>query len=452
MQNENEHGNENSPHQHEHPAAQVADTAVAARTAAAQDSGASGPAARGASSQATHPGPGASARGAATGGAGSSRAVATPDRIKRAPKVLLHDHLDGGLRPATIVELARENGYDGLPETDPAKLGVWFREAADSGSLPRYLETFAHTCAVMQTRDALVRVASECARDLAADGVVYAEIRYAPEQHLEDGLTLEEVVEAVNEGFRDGERRAAEAGFRIRVGALLTAMRHAARSLEIAELANRYRDLGVVGFDIAGAEAGFPPTRHLDAFEYLKRENNHFTIHAGEAFGLPSIWQALQWCGADRLGHGVRLIDDIEVAEDGTVTLGRLAAYVRDKRVPLELCPTSNLQTGAAASYREHPIGLLRRLHFRVTLNTDNRLMSGTDMSSEFGHLVDAFGYTLDDMEWITVNSMKSAFIPFDERLAMINDVIKPGFAELKAEWLFRPATGRPAVASPSAG
>ncbi|GAA2395700.1 adenosine deaminase [Streptomyces glaucosporus] len=369
--------------------------------------------------------------------------VPTADQIRRAPKVLLHDHLDGGLRPATVVELARETGYDGLPETDPEALGTWFREAADSGSLERYLETFSHTCAVMQTRDALVRVAAECAEDLAADGVVYAEVRYAPEQHLERGLSLEEVVEAVNEGFRLGERRAREQGRRIRVGALLTAMRHAARSLEIAELANRYRDAGVVGFDIAGAEAGHPPTRHLDAFEYLKRENNHFTIHAGEAFGLPSIWQALQWCGADRLGHGVRIIDDIHVAEDGTVKLGRLAAYVRDKRVPLELCPTSNLQTGAAPSYEEHPIGLLRKLRFRATVNTDNRLMSGTSMSREFEHLVETFGYTLDDMQWFTVNAMKSAFIPFDERLAMINDVIKPGYAELKSEWLFREASGK---------
>ncbi|MEE1927906.1 adenosine deaminase [Streptomyces sp. TRM 70351] len=374
------------------------------------------------------------------------------EQIRRAPKVLLHDHLDGGLRPATVVELAREAGYDRLPETEPQALGRWFHEAADSGSLERYLETFAHTVAVMQTREALVRVAAECAEDLAADGVVYAEVRYAPEQHLEGGLGLEEVVRAVNEGFREGERRALAAGYRIRVAALLTAMRHAARALEIAEIANRFRDAGVAGFDIAGAEAGYPPTRHLDAFEYLKRENNHFTIHAGESFGLPSIWQALQWCGADRLGHGVRIIDDIEVADDGSVELGRLAAYVRDKRVPLELCPTSNLQTGAAASYAEHPIGLLRKLRFRATVNTDNRLMSDTSMSREFGHLVRTFHYTLDDMQWFTVNAMKSAFIPFDERLAMINDVIKPGYAELKSAWLFRQTTVDHAVTSdPSA-
>jgi adenosine deaminase len=364
--------------------------------------------------------------------------VPTPQQIRRAPKALLHDHLDGGLRPATIVELAAETGYDALPETDAESLEHWFRQAADSGSLERYLETFSHTVGVMQTREALTRVAAECAEDLAADGVVYAEVRFAPEQHLETGLTLEEVVEAVNEGFREGESRARAAGNRIRVGALLTAMRHAARALEIAELANRYRELGVVGFDIAGAEAGHPPTRHLDAFEYLKRENNHFTIHAGEAFGLPSIWQALQWCGADRLGHGVRIIDDIQEDGGDAVKLGRLASYVRDKRIPLELCPSSNLQTGAAPSYEEHPIGLLRRLHFRATVNTDNRLMSGTSMSREFEHLVRTFHYTLDDMQWFTVNAMKSSFIPFDERLAMINEVIKPGYAELKSEWLFR--------------
>src|SRR5699024_7897619 len=242
----------------------------------------------------------------------------TAEQIRRAPKVLLHDHLDGGLRPTTIVELARENGYSGLPTHDPEELGRWFHDASYSGSLERYLETFAHTTAVMQTRDALVRVAAEAAEDLAADGVVYAESRYAPEQHLEGGLTLEEVVEAVQEGLELGEKRAAEAGNRIRTGQIVTAMRHAARSSEIAELAVRYRDAGVSGFDIAGAEAGNPPTRHLDAFEYLRRENFHFTIHAGEAFGLPSIWEALQWCGCDRLGHGVRIVDDITVGEDGT--------------------------------------------------------------------------------------------------------------------------------------
>ncbi|WP_432929996.1 adenosine deaminase [Microbispora sp. CA-135349] len=352
------------------------------------------------------------------------------EQIRRAPKVLLHDHLDGGLRPGTIVDLARDCGHT-LPTYDPAELAVWFREAADSGSLERYLETFSHTVGVMQTREALVRVAAECAEDLADDGVMYAEVRYAPEQHTSQGLSLDQVVEAVLEGFRLGSA-GPDGRPRIRVGTLLTAMRHQARSMEIAELAVRYRDLGVVGFDIAGAEAGYPPTRHLDAFEYLQRENAHFTIHAGEGFGLPSIWQAIQWCGADRLGHGVRIIDDITVPDDGETKLGRLAAYVRDKRIPLEMCPTSNLQTGAAPSIAEHPIGLLRRLYFRVTVNTDNRLMSGTSVSQEFAKLVDAFGYDWDDLQWFTVNAMKSAFIPFDERLALINGVIKPGYAQMK--------------------
>ncbi|MFD1542296.1 adenosine deaminase [Nonomuraea guangzhouensis] len=351
----------------------------------------------------------------------------TLDEIRRAPKVLLHDHLDGGLRAESIVELARDSGYGELPTTDAGNLREWFEAAADSGSLERYLETFQHTVGVMQTREALIRVAAECAEDLADDGVVYAEVRFAPEQHTTTGLSLDQVVEAVLEGFRQGS-----AGREIKVGTLLTAMRHQARSMEIAELAVRYRDVGVVGFDIAGAEAGYPPTRHLDAFEYLQRENAHFTIHAGEAFGLPSIWQAIQWCGADRLGHGVRIIDDISVSGDGSAKLGRLAAYVRDKRIPLEMCPTSNLQTGAADSIAEHPIGLLRGLHFRVTVNTDNRLMSRTSLSHEFDKLVEAFGYGWDDLQWFTVNAMKSAFIPFDERLALINGVIKPGFARMK--------------------
>jgi adenosine deaminase len=359
----------------------------------------------------------------------------TPDAIRTAPKVLLHDHLDGGLRPQTVVELAEHCGHP-LPTTDPGELGQWFRDAASSGSLELYLETFQHTVGVMQDRDSLVRVAAECAEDLAADGVVYAEVRFAPELHTERDLRLEQVVEAVLEGFASGSAAPGSGGHRIRIGVLLTAMRHAARSLEIAELAVAYRDAGVVGFDIAGAEAGFPPTRHLDAFEYLRQQNAHFTIHAGEGFGLPSIWEALQWCGADRLGHGVRIVDDIKTSEDGrtgAVHLGRLAAYVRDKRIPLEMCPTSNVQTGAARSIEEHPIGLLSRLRFRVTVNTDNRLMSGCSMTSELAALVDAFGYGWADLQWFTVNAMKSAFISFDERLALINDVIKPRYAKLIA-------------------
>jgi adenosine deaminase len=351
----------------------------------------------------------------------------TREQIHQAPKVLLHDHLDGGLRPQTVLELAEPVGHR-LPADDAESLADWFAESADSGSLVRYLETFEHTVGVLQTEDALERVARECVADLAADGVVYAEIRYAPEQHVSLGLTLDQVVGAVRSGFEAGM---VDAGGRIVVRQLLTAMRHQARSREIAELSVAWRDSGVVGFDIAGAEAGFPPTRHLDAFEYLQRQNSHFTIHAGEAFGLPSIWEAIQWCGADRLGHGVRIVDDITVDADGTAHLGRLAAYVRDKRIPLEMAPASNVQTGAAASIAEHPIGLLTDLRFRVTVNTDNRLMSQTSMTGEMAALVEAFGYDLARLRWFTINAMKSAFLPFDERLVIIEEVIKPGYAAL---------------------
>ncbi|MBA3286935.1 MAG: adenosine deaminase [Acidimicrobiia bacterium] len=352
----------------------------------------------------------------------------TADLLARAPKALLHDHLDGGVRPATVVELASEFGYEGLPTTDITDLAAWFNQGAKRNDLVLYLETFAHTVGVMQHRDAIERVAFECAEDLAADGVVYAEVRMAPELCTEAGLTLDDVMEAILDGFRRGSD-----GTDLTIYAIVTAMRTAARSLEIAELAVRWRDAGAVGFDIAGAEAGFPPTRHLDAFQYVMRANFHATIHAGEAFGLPSIWEAVQWCGAERLGHGVRIVDDIG-GPPGAERLGRLAAYVRDTRIPLELCPTSNVNTGVCASIADHPIGLLRRLRFRVTLNTDNRLMSDTSMTNEMAQLVDAFGWGLDDLEWMTINGVKSAFAPFPERLRIINAIVKPRYALLRAE------------------
>ncbi len=347
--------------------------------------------------------------------------------LRLAPKVLLHDHLDGGLRPRTVIELAEEHGYRNLPTHDADELALWFNRGAKRNDLVLYLETFAHTVGVMQHRDAIERVAYECAVDLAADGVVYAEVRMAPELCTEEGLTLDDAVEAMLDGF---ERGAAESGIVIRL--ICSAMRTAARSLEIAELAVRWRDRGAVGFDIAGAEAGFPPTRHLDAFQYVQRENFHTTIHAGEAFGLPSIWEAVQFCGAERLGHGVRIVDDIS-GPPGEEQLGRLASFVRDRRIPLELCPTSNVGTGVCASIAEHPIGLLRRLRFRVTLNTDNRLMSATSMTHEMAQLHEAFGWGLDDFRWLTINAMKSAFVPFPERLRLIDDVIKPGYERLRS-------------------
>ena len=351
----------------------------------------------------------------------------TPERIRLAPKVLLHDHLDGGLRPATVGELADAIGYRDLPTTDPGELAAWMTRGADRRDLVLYLETFAHTVGVMQTAEALARVARECAEDLADDGVVYAEVRFAPEQHLQRGLSLDQVVEAVMHGFREGMAERP-----IVIGLLVTAMRTAARSLEIAELAVRWRSRGVVGFDIAGAEAGYPPTRHLDAFEYVRRENFHLTIHAGEAFGPPSIWEALQLCGAERLGHGVRIVDDIEVDPEGEAHLGRLAALVRDRRVPLELCPTSNLHSGAAPSIAEHPIGMLSALGFRTTLNTDNRLMSATSMTHEMTELVDHLGFGWDQLQRLTTNAARSAFLPYDERVELIERVILPGYAALR--------------------
>ncbi|MEJ7583439.1 MAG: adenosine deaminase [Acidimicrobiales bacterium] len=354
----------------------------------------------------------------------------TLEAIRRAPKVLLHDHLDGGLRPRTVIELAAEHGYRALPTTDADDLAAWFARGANRRDLNLYLETFAHTVGVMQHRDAIERVAAECAQDLADDGIVYAEVRMAPELCMVAGLSLDEAIDAMLVGFRAG----VGAGT-IDVGLIVTAMRHAANSKEVAAAALRHRDDGVVGFDIAGSEAGHPPTRHLDAFRLIAEDNFHITIHAGEAFGLPSIWEAVQLCGAERLGHGVRVVDDIVQGEDG-IRLGRLASFIRDRRVPLEMCPTSNIHTGICDTIAEHPIGLLKRLRFRVTVNTDNRLMSDVTLSGELAALVEAFGYGWDDLEWLTVNGMKSSFWPFDKRLRIINEKIKPGFAALKAQAL----------------
>jgi len=357
----------------------------------------------------------------------------TSDQIKRVPKALLHDHLDGGLRPETIIEIAQQIGYKKLPTDDPKQLADWFEESCNSHSLVRYLETFSHTIAVMQSKEAIIRVSRECAIDLARDGVVYAEVRGAPELFTEQGLSLDQVVEATLEGYKQGMAEAAREGNKIRVESLLCGMRQNNRSQEAAAAVVKYRDKGVVGFDIAGPEDGFPPTNQLETFGYLRKENAHFTIHAGEAYGLPSIWEAIQICGAERLGHGVRIIDDIDFSGDKP-KLGPLASYVRDRRIPLELCPTSNLQTGAAKTYSEHPIGILARLRFRVTLNTDNRLMSRTSMSNEMSECVKSFGWKFADLQRVTVNALKSSFIPFEERLEIIEKVVKPAYAVISVE------------------
>jgi adenosine deaminase len=365
------------------------------------------------------------------------QAALSPAELRALPKISLHDHLDGGLRPGTIIELAEAVGHT-LPATEPEALAQWFRESADSGSLVRYLETFDHTVAVMQTRDGLARVAREFVEDLADDGVVYGEVRWAPEQHLRQGLSLDEVVEAVQSGLDAGVAAVEAGGRAIRVGQLITAMRHADRGQEIAELALRHRDRGAVGFDIAGAEDGFLPSRFAEAFTYLAEHQFPVTIHAGEAAGLESIVDALVHGRAVRLGHGVRIAEDMTVQEAGgadaaqgpgsgdstqqrTVTLGRVAAWVRDRGITLETCPSSNLQTGAVTGggIGSHPIDMLYQLGFRVTVNTDNRLMSGVTLTDEFALLVDTFGYGVDDLMTFTLNAADAAFLPLEDREAL---------------------------------
>jgi adenosine deaminase len=349
--------------------------------------------------------------------------------LESLPKVLLHEHLDGVLRPKTVIELAKSAGYGQLPTENPEELARWFHQGANQGSLPKYLEGFRHTIAVMQTEEALERVAYEQAQDLSADGVVYFETRFAPVFHTRAGLSHQQVVSAVLKGLERGR-----ADFRVSSGLLICAMRNMDVSLEMAELAVDFHGRGVVGFDLAGEEGGYPPKKHVDAFHYIQRENFNITIHAGEGYGKESIWQAIQYCGAHRIGHGTRLIDDIAIAPDGKVVkLGDLAQYVLDKRIPLEICLLSNVQTGAARSLAEHPFKTFYREKFRVTLNTDNRLMSDTTMTKEFEAAMDTFGLTLDDFEIITVNAMKSAFLPYHERCDFIYSVLRPGYAKIRA-------------------
>jgi adenosine deaminase len=351
--------------------------------------------------------------------------------IQGLPKVLLHEHLDGVLRPKTVIELAKNAKYDQLPSEDPEELARWFHQGANQGSLPKYLEGFAHTIAVMQTEEALERVAFEQAEDLSRDGVVYFETRFAPIFHTRNGLTHQQVVSAVLRGLEQGKK-----AFGVSTGLIICGMRNMNVSLEMAELAVDFRQRGVVGFDLAGEEGGFPPKKHVDAFHYIQRQNFNITIHAGEGFGKESIWQAIQYCGAHRIGHGTRLIDDIAIADGRAVKLGELAQYVLDKRIPLEICLISNVHTGAAPSLAEHPFKIFYQEKFRVTLNTDNRLMSDTSMTKEFEAARDTFGLGLDDFEKLTINAMKSAFVPYDKRIDLIYSVIKPGYAKVRSAQL----------------
>jgi adenosine deaminase len=355
------------------------------------------------------------------------------DVIARAPKVLLHDHLDGGLRPQTMIDHALASGYTKLPSYNPDELATWFVNACSSGTLELYLETFEHTISVMQTKEEIERVARECVLDLAADGVVYAEVRGAPELFTRKGLTLDQVIEATVEGHKQGMAEAKAAGREIRVEVLLCALRQNNFSDEVATKVVKYKGRGVVGFDIAGPEAGFPPTDHIKAFDYLRSNGAHFTIHAGEAFGVESIELAVRDCHAERIGHGIRLIDDIDFSSD-TAVLGSLAQEILDRQICLEMAPTSNLQTGGAASYETHQIGIMKKLGFNVTINTDNRLMSATSMIREVTEISRGYSWTIDDLHDVARNGIMSAFISEDEKQDIYKSQIKAPFADLGAK------------------
>lgn len=352
--------------------------------------------------------------------------------IRNVPKVLLHDHLDGGVRTETIIELAKDLNYDQLPTSDPKKLAAWFHRGANKGNLVEYLEGFKHTCAVMQTKESLERIAYEMMEDMKNDGVCYVETRFAPVFHTDLGLNHDEIVTAVLKGLERGKK-----DFDVGYGLILCGMRNMQNTLEIAELAVNYRYKGVVGFDLAGEEGGFPPKKHLDAFQFIQRSNFNITIHAGEAFGKESIWQAIQFCGAHRIGHATRLIEDISFDSEGNIVgLGDLAQYILDKRIPMEICLISNLHTGAVQALEEHPFPKLYKNKFRVFLNTDDRLMSDTTLTKEYVTAIDLFNLNLDDIEKLNINAMKSAFIPYKERLHYIYNVIKPGFQTMRDKLL----------------
>ncbi len=352
--------------------------------------------------------------------------------VKSVPKVLLHDHLDGGLKPQTIIDLAKEISYKKLPTSNHSELGEWFHRGANKGNLVEYLQGFEHTIAVMQTKQSLERIAYEMMEDMKNDGVCYVETRFAPVFHTTKGLYQEDVVNAVLEGLEKGKK-----DFGVGYGLILCGMRNMKNTLEIAELAVNFRNQGVVGFDLAGEEGGYPPKKHIEAFQYIQKANFNITIHAGEAFGKESIWQAIQWCGAHRIGHATRLKEDISFDKEGNVVgFGELAQYVLDKRIPLEICLLSNVHTGAVDKIENHPFGILFKEKFRVSINTDDRLMSNTTMTKEFLTAIDVFNITLDDIEKITINSMKSAFINYKERLNYIYDVIKPGYQKIRENLL----------------
>jgi adenosine deaminase len=352
--------------------------------------------------------------------------------IREVPKVLLHDHLDGGLRPETIIELAEIIGYKKLPTKDPKELADWFFRGANKGNLVEFLQGFEHTIAVMQSKENLERIAYEMIEDMHKDGVVYVETRFAPVLHIGNGLYYDDVMEAVLDGLERGKKE-----FGVGFGVILCSLRNMTNSLEIAELAVNFRDKGVVGFDLAGEEGGYPPKNHLEAFQFIMRENFNITIHAGEAFGKESIWQAIQICGSHRIGHATRLKEDIVYDANGDILkLGDLAQYILDKRVPLEICLNSNVHTGAIDKIENHPFKKLYDAKFRVFLNTDDRLMSNITLTDEYLTATEKFGITLDDIEKLNINAMKSAFTNHYEKLEYIYNVIKPGYQKMRDKLL----------------
>jgi len=356
----------------------------------------------------------------------------TEEIIRKVPKVQLHDHLDGGLRPSTIIEIAKEMKYKKLPTDDAGELAEWFHRGANKGNLVEYLQGFEHTCAVMQTKEALERIAFEMIEDMYHDGVCYVETRFAPVFHTDKGLYFDDVINAVLTGLEKGKEK-----YGVGFGLILCGMRNMKNTLEIAELAVNFRNQGVVGFDLAGEEGGYPPKKHLDAFQFIMRENFNITIHAGEAFGKESIWQALQICGAHRIGHATRLVEDMAIDDSGKVIqLGNLAQFILDKRIPLEICLLSNVHTGAVDKLENHPFIKFFREGFRVFLNTDDRLMSDTTLTKEYLTAADYFGITLDDIEKLNINAMKSSFLPHKDRLKFIYNVIKPGYQEMRSNLL----------------
>ena len=342
------------------------------------------------------------------------------------PKIMLHDHIDGGMRTTTLIELAKEIGYDKLAETEPEALQQYILTQSRRKKLELYLETFDHTLAVMQTPASIERVAYECGEDLANDGVVYAESRLAPQLFTLGsgngfdmvgkgaGLNMDEAMEAFHAGFARAEK---DFGIVIRI--LCCSMKQFEPTTEVAEIAVKYSEHGnggmVVGFDLAGPEAGFLCSAHQAGINTALDGGLGLTLHAGEAAGMDSVADAVE-CGAQRLGHGVRIMDNVsfENDEDGKrkYFFGELAQGVRDRQIPLEVCPTSNIHTGICETFETHPILMLHEAGFAVTLNTDNRLMSDITLSQEFQNCQEAFGWDKAEFEKFTQTALKASFCP----------------------------------------